>query len=59
MEMKYIIHMTDRRAVCPVCKGIALLQEELDCLWCMDCRGVFKIKEIGRTDKQVICIKSA
>lgn len=59
MEKEYIIHMTDRRAVCPECSGIVLLQEELGGLWCVDCREVFKIREIGKTDKQVICIKSA
>lgn len=59
METKYIIYMTDRRAVCPECSGIALHQEELGRLWCIDCHSSFEIKEEGRSDKEVICVKSA
>lgn len=59
MEREYSIYMTDRRAVCPICSGIALHQEELGRIWCVDCGGVFEIKDIGKTDKEVICIKTA
>lgn len=59
MEKKYIIYMTDRKAVCPSCSGIALLQEDFGRLWCIDCHSVFKIESEGNTDKEVICVKSA
>ncbi len=58
-KILYTLYMTGRQAVCPVCSGMVLLREELNHLWCIDCTSVFEIEDVGKSDKEVLCIKSA
>lgn len=53
------IYLTDRRAVCPACSGIALLHEAVGKIQCMDCKSTYQIKDLGRTDKELVCIRTA
>lgn len=48
-----------RKAICPVCSGLAQLNIERENIRCNDCGEMFKIKSEGMTEKELICEKSA
>lgn len=50
----YSIYMIGRRAVCPICSGMALLQLEEQMINCIDCGKKFVIKQLGHTDREII-----
>lgn len=47
-------YMADRKIVCPACSGMALLQEERNSIWCIDCGRIFRVAGIGVTDKEIM-----
>lgn len=54
-KQTYNIYVIGRRAVCPTCSGMALLQEELNNIRCIDCGDAFKIEGAGMTDREIVC----
>lgn len=56
-EQTYSIYLIGKRAVCPACSGMALLQTEQDNIRCIDCGDIFNIAGAGITDRELICIK--
>lgn len=54
-EEQYYIYMIGRRAVCPNCSGMAVLQAQAENIRCIDCGNAFKIKGVGQTEREIIC----
>ena len=52
----YSVYMIGRSAVCPICSGMALLQEGR--ITCIDCSKRLNVKRAGRTDREIICTKA-
>ena len=53
--MRYNIHLFGRKAVCPKCSGMLLADGEGMQYRCIDCKQMFKIVDLGVTDKEAIC----
>lgn len=52
--MRYTVFSIGRRVICPICKGMAIHDEETG-IACNDCGTQFRVDGIGRTEREVNC----
>lgn len=56
-KQTYTIYMIGKRAVCPNCSGMVIVQEDSEIIKCIDCKSIFKVKGGGQTERELVCIK--
>lgn len=56
---KVNIYLLGRKAICPACSGLAQLSTEEGIVVCIDCKSRYDVVEVGMTEKELICEKTA
>lgn len=59
MEEIHSIYMIGTVAVCPVCSGMLTISNRKQNLKCVDCGKKFHIVDLGQTEREFICRRSA
>ncbi|WP_286080833.1 hypothetical protein [Parablautia intestinalis] len=52
--MRYTVFSIGSWVICPVCKGMAIHDEETGII-CSDCGTRFRVDGIGKNEREVVC----
>lgn len=54
-DKEHSVYMIGRKAICPMCSGMAVMHGCEELIRCIDCGERFRIKGMGQTEREMIC----